>query len=116
MRVIYNRIIPFGTFKAINLFGVVFSKMPLSATECRHEQIHSRQMLELCVVGFYLWYVVEWGIRLLQYRNGLVAYFNICFEREAYLNQSRPDYLMHRRCFGFWRYLRGETLLPHKTK
>lgn len=108
--IIYNRFIPFGTYKAINLLGIVFTKMPLTATELRHEQIHTRQMLELAVVGFYLWYVVEWGVRLIQYRNARMAYFNICFEREAYLNQSKASYLHRRRPYASFSYLRGHTL------
>ena len=108
--IVHNRILPFGTYKAINLCGIIFTKMALTPAELRHEQIHSRQMLELLVVGFYLWYVVEWVIRLLQYRNMQMAYFNICFEREAYTNQRDRTYLHRRPPFASFRYLHSKTL------
>lgn len=103
--IIHNHLIPFGTYKAINLLGIIFTKMPLSPAELRHEHIHTRQMLELLVVGFYLWYVVEWGIRLVECRNARKAYYNICFEREAYRHQAERGYLQHRSNYAFLRYL-----------
>lgn len=102
---ILNRIIPFGTYKAINLCGIIFTKMPLKPAEVNHELIHTRQQLELLVVGFYLWYVVEWGIRLLKHRNMKQAYYNICFEREAYANEADMSYLKHRKLFAAFKYL-----------
>ncbi|MCQ2112825.1 MAG: hypothetical protein MJY95_05730 [Bacteroidaceae bacterium] len=108
--VINNKIIPFGKFKAINLCGIIFTKMTLSSIELRHEKIHSKQAIELLVVGFYLWYMIEWGIRLLKYRNSRVAYFNICFEREAYVNQKKKDYETTRKHFSFLKYMTGPEL------
>ena len=67
MRIIYNDIIPFKGFTAVNLFGVVFarkSERPLSATTLNHEAIHTEQMKELLYVGFYICYLVEWLVRL----------------------------------------------------
>ncbi len=55
MKIIKNSIIPFGNFKAINLFGIVFYKgKALSEKTLNHEAIHTRQMKELCYIGFYL--------------------------------------------------------------
>ena len=60
-------------------------------------------MLELFVVGFYLWYFVEWLIRLpLPGR----AYTHIAFEREAYEHMQDPNYLLYRRRFAWMKYLR----------
>ena len=105
MITISNRIFPFGTYKAINLCGLVFTKMPLAPHELNHEMIHSRQLVELFVIGFYLWYVVEWGIRLIYYRNMNRAYRNICFEREAYANETNLNYLKQRKFFAAFKYL-----------
>ena len=102
---ILNRFIPFGTYKAINLCGVIFTKMPLLPREVNHEMIHTRQLLELAVFGFYLWYVVEWGILFAKYRNMKQAYYHICFEREAYANESDLSYLKKRKPFAAFRYL-----------
>lgn len=107
--IINNRLLPFGHFKAINLCGIVFAKASLSKDEVQHEMIHSRQLIELLVIGFYLWYVMEWGIRLVQYRNARQAYYNISFEREAYDNQRKKDYLKRRKWFASFSYLtKGE--------
>nr|DAU35071.1 MAG TPA: hypothetical protein [Caudoviricetes sp.] len=35
-------------------------------------------------IGFYLWYIIEYLIRLIMYRDTKLAYKNISFEREAY--------------------------------
>ena len=108
MITIKNRFIPFGTYKAINLFGLVFTKFPLSHSELNHEKIHSRQLVELLVIGFYLWYVVEWLIRIIQFKNLKRAYFNICFEREAYANEANLNYLKHRKWYSSFQYLKNK--------
>lgn len=61
----------------------------------RHERIHLRQQVELLIIPFYIWYMVE------LWRKG---YYGICFEREAYLNDSDPEYLKKRRPYSFFRY------------
>ena len=106
---ILNRFIPFGTYKAINLFGIIFTKMPLLPKEVNHEMIHTRQLLELAFIGFYLWYVVEWGIRLIQYHHMKKAYYNISFEREAYANEADLSYLKRRGFFSSFKYLKSES-------
>lgn len=104
MKIIYSRYLPVKGFRAINLFGILFARkeQPLPNSEIiNHELIHTRQMLELLVIGFYLWYVVEWLIKWLVYRDRLVAYRNIGFEREAFENEANPDYLKSRRRYRF---------------
>ena len=70
MKIIRNNIIPFKGFRAINLFGVLFVRGAafISEKTLNHERIHSRQMKEMLFVPFYVWYVIEWLIRLVQYR------------------------------------------------
>lgn len=70
-----------------------------------HERIHLRQQIQLLVVFFYLWYGLEYLIRLIQYRNKRKAYLNISMEREAYANQDNPDYLKRFILWSFLRYL-----------
>jgi len=107
MKVIYNRFIPFPGYSCINLFGVVFSRLntPASEATLRHERIHSRQMLEMLIVGFYLWYLTEWLIRLLILRNQDQAYRTISFEREAYTMEHCPNYLATRKPFQWMKFL-----------
>ena len=101
MKIIYNKILPFGKkFYAINLFGVLFAKGPCDEVMLNHERIHTAQMKELGYIFFYIWYVVEWVVRLFQYRDSFRAYRNITFEKEAYENERNLDYLKGRRRFG----------------
>lgn len=122
MKIIRNKYIPFPGYKAINLFGVLFVKnnAKIDGVTLNHESIHSRQFVELMVLfavatvfirwwlpvfapfAFYVWYIVEWLIRLLKKGN---AYRNISFEREAYANQGDFSYLKGRGWFNFLKYL-----------
>lgn len=76
------------------LFGVIFVRtgVKLSPRTIRHEEIHKKQMIEMLVIFFYLWYCVEFLVRLCMYRNQKEAYRNISFEREAYANDSMIPY------------------------
>lgn len=107
MKVIYNNIIPFKGFAAINLFGVVFARReckPLSDRTLRHEAIHKAQMRELFYIWFYVLYLLEWLFRLVkQSYTGQDAYRNISFEKEAYKKQDRKTYLSYRQPFAQWR-------------
>lgn len=104
MKIIRNNIIPFKGFKAINLFGVLFVREDayMSCYDINHEDIHTQQMKEMLYVFFYLWYVIEWIIRLFGNNN---AYRNISFEKEAYENQYNLNYLNNRNNFDFIKYL-----------
>ena len=109
MKVIYNNIIPFRGFTAINLFGFIFERKecePLSKQTLNHESIHTAQMKEMLYVFFYLWYVIEWLVRLVMYRNAHTAYRNISFEREAYMNQGNMSYLQGRGRYAWVKYLK----------
>lgn len=108
MKVIYNKYLPIKGYMAINLFGFIFARKefkPISERTLSHERIHTAQMKELLYIFFYLWYGIEWLIRLIQYRDRLSAYYNISFEREAYSNQSDLGYLNARKWFEFTKYL-----------
>lgn len=107
--VIYNRFIPWGSFWAINLFGFVLARRDygrLGPQELRHEYIHTLQQREMLFVAFYVFYLAEWLVRLLYYRNATVAYRNISFEREAYDRQAQLRYPATRKPFAWVRYLR----------
>ncbi|WP_062052816.1 hypothetical protein [Aquimarina longa] len=70
-----------------------------------HEKIHLRQQAELLVIPFYGFYLIEYVIRLIQYRNSHQAYRNISFEREAYVNEDDLYYLKVRKPWSFIKYL-----------
>ncbi|MCB0452541.1 MAG: hypothetical protein KDC94_06520 [Aequorivita sp.] len=69
-----------------------------------HEKIHLRQQAELLLVFFYLFYGLEFLLRLIQYQNRHEAYRNISFEREAYRYESELDYLKKRKAYGFFKF------------
>lgn len=103
MKIIYNNVIPFKGFAAMNLFGVIFARKsakPLPERTLNHEAIHTAQMKELLWVGFYLCYLAEWVVRLFMKGN---AYRNISFEKEAYNCQHIPEYVQIRQQFAQWR-------------
>ena len=70
-----------------------------------HERIHMRQQAELLIIPFFLWYGLEYLIRLIQYKNWYLAYRNISFEREAHENEKDLGYLERRKSFPFSDYI-----------
>lgn len=104
MRIIHNRFLPAKGFTAINLFGLLFCRKgeTITADIIRHERIHTAQMREMLYVFFYLWYFIEWLIRIpLKGR----AYTNIAFEREAYRHMYDKNYLKKRKTYAWWKYM-----------
>lgn len=108
MKIIYNKIIPFPGFIAINLFGVLFVREEyrgkLSPTIINHESIHTEQMKEMLYIFFYLWYGIEWFVRL--FIQPRYAYRGISLEQEAYSNERNQDYLKTRKRFAWWEYIK----------
>jgi len=70
-----------------------------------HERIHLKQQLELFIIPFYLWYIIEWLLRTLLYLDSYRAYQNISFEREAYANETDFGYPKTRKPYSFLKYL-----------
>lgn len=105
MKIIRNNFIPFKGFKAINLFGVLFVRNGsiLSKKDMNHERIHTAQMKEMLYVFFYLWYFVEWIVKLFIY--GKKAYKNISFEKEAYCHEDANSYLEKRVPYEWFSFL-----------
>jgi hypothetical protein len=84
-------------------FIILRDKYKGDKTILNHESIHIEQQKELLVIIFYLWYVLEWLVRLFLKGN---AYRNISFEREAYQNECDVDYIKNRKRFSFLKYLK----------
>ena len=103
MIVIWNVFL--GNFKGITIFPFIIlkdKKTKDNKVVINHEKIHIEQQKELLVIPFFIWYFVEWFIRLFMDGN---AYRNISFEREAYANEDNVDYLKERRPFAFFKYM-----------
>ena len=105
MKIIKNKLIPFGNFLATNLFGYVFTKIDLKEWQKRHEEIHSEQMKEMLYIPFYIWYTLEFLIKLLYYLNWNKAYKAVSFEREAYLYQNWTYYISYRKKYAWIQFI-----------
>ena len=93
----------------ITIFPFVFLKskqLKVNYILINHEKIHLRQQLELLVIPFYIFYGIEFLVRLIQYKNWRKGYRNISFERESYSNEFNLDYLKQRSFCAFLKYLR----------
>lgn len=108
MKRIYNDFIPPRGYAALNFFGILFVRRGIIITDriLNHEKIHSAQMKEMLYIFFYIWYIAEWGIKLLKYKRVHTAYRAISFEREAYANDFNREYLKTRKRFAFIKYCR----------
>jgi hypothetical protein len=105
MITIKNSIIPFGSYNAINLFGIVFYKKNMSYITKNHEYIHTKQMRELLYIPFYIIYCLEYLIRLLILQSHKKAYRAVSFEKEAYSNQQDSSYKESRKPYSWIKYL-----------
>ena len=95
-------------FIGITIFPFIFlrdKKLKNDEVLINHETIHIIQQLELLVVFFYPFYLIEYAIRLIQSRDQHKAYRNISFEREAYANEHNLNYLKKRKFYSFLKYI-----------
>ena len=114
-------------FAGTVIFGFLFVKDLEDKELINHEKIHVRQFLEISLVvalllipvawfisywflmaipvAFYIWYGIEFLIRLIQYRDREKAYKKIAFEAEAYDKEDDFTYLQNRRFWRFWKYI-----------
>lgn len=103
--VVFKYLLPKG-YRGLTLFPFIFllrKEDKRNKVLINHEKIHIRQQLELLVFPFFIWYGIEFLIRLVQFKNWSRAYRNISFEREAYENEKDLDYLKKR---SFWNFLK----------
>lgn len=87
------------------LFPFILVRGKASEILINHEAIHLRQQLELGILPFYAWYLLEYLVRRIQYKNHYLAYRNISFEREAFQNEENLLYLGKRNVWRFVKYL-----------
>jgi hypothetical protein len=85
-------------------FGIYIRKEWMNSKKTvNHESIHWRQQMEMGIIFFYLWYVIEYLVKIPKYRKN--AYRHISFEREAYTNDLYPHYLVLRKTWSWLYYL-----------
>ncbi|MBO6881521.1 hypothetical protein [Winogradskyella sp.] len=104
MILVSKYIVPKG-YIGITIFPFVFLKYDAlrgNTVLVNHEKIHLRQQLEMLIVPFFVFYGIEFLLRLFKCRNWNLAYRNISFEREAFRNEKDLNYLKSR---PFWEFL-----------
>ncbi|KAA3620835.1 MAG: hypothetical protein DWP94_11665 [Flavobacterium sp.] len=108
MIVLVNRFLLGKNFLGISLWPFIILKrkeLKQDSVFINHEKIHLRQQIEFLIIPFYLWYLIEYVIRLIQFRSTKIAYRNISFEREAYSNEKDLNYLKSRSFWSFIKYV-----------
>jgi hypothetical protein len=105
---ILKYIVPRG-YIGITIFPFMFLKykaLKRNPILINHEKIHLKQQLELLIIPFFVFYTLEFFMRLIQYRNWNLAYRNISFEREAYRNEKDLNYIKQRSFWNFIKYFK----------
>ncbi|MCK5642673.1 MAG: hypothetical protein KAJ19_17830 [Gammaproteobacteria bacterium] len=95
---LFVKIITFGWARAICIapFGIYIREEWLYDQETRrHELDHWPQQTEMLYIFYYVWYLLEWIVKLFIY--GKQSYYNISFEREARAGRAEP--------YGWIKYL-----------
>ena len=109
MKIVRCSWFPPASFKAIALvwWMIVRSGAEMTDVDINHEEIHGKQQKEMFVLPFFLWYAVEFVIRLiLNPMNYRKVYRRISFEQEAYENESNLSYLDGRKPYSWIKYLK----------
>ena len=97
----------FKNYIAITIFPFILINKIYKGNKAliNHEKIHLKQQLEVLIIPFYIWYFIEFLIKLIKYKSCHMAYLNISFEKEAYQNDCNLEYLKYRKRFAFIKYL-----------
>ena len=106
---VFKYLIPKG-FRGFTFFPFVFlsdKKDKSHAVLMNHEKIHLKQQIELGILFFFLWYIVEFCINWFKLRDKQQAYHAISFEQEAYENETDLAYLKNRKGYAFVKYLKS---------
>ena len=102
MKIIRNKFIPFKGYKAINIFGVVFTRsdQELSDVTINHEKIHTAQIREALYMFYYPLYLLAWAFVGFSYDRHPM-------EDECEAHETDPGYLKRRKLFA---WLRGSDV------
>ena len=111
MKIVVNKkavkIFTFGTARSVSIYPFIFLKFNCDKTNTyllNHERIHIQQQKECFVIPFFVIYFLNFVINFFRYFSFDKAYRNICFEKEAFSNEERLDYLQNRKSLSFINY------------
>lgn len=105
--IVFKYLTPRG-FRGFTFYPFVFmadKDDKLNKVFINHERIHIRQQIEMLIIPFYIWYIIEYLFRLIHYKDKFIAYKNISFEREAYAKEKDLNYVKQRSFWVFLNYL-----------
>lgn len=108
MIIVCQRLLKNTKINAITLFPFILLKNQKGRGDrvlMNHEKIHFRQQLEMIVVPFYIWYVIEYWVHWFRLKDAYKAYRAISFEKEAYAQEFNFSYLKQRKFWQFIQYL-----------
>ncbi len=98
----------FSGYSALTIWPFIFIKdksLRSNKLLINHEKIHLRQQIDLLWAPFFVWYLLEFVLKLIKYKNWQTAYYAISFEREAYQNEQNFEYTQNRKWGAFIKYL-----------
>ena len=81
------------------LYPFILVRPNASDITINHEKIHIAQQKEMLIIGFYIFYMIDYIIKLFKY--GKSAYMELVFEREAYRKEEDLEYLNKRKPFNW---------------
>ncbi len=102
----WTKFFSLGKAGGVTIFPFIFLRFSADKHNeilINHEQIHIRQALEMLIIPFYIWYLIEFLVKYIENKNWNIAYHQISFEKEAYANEMNLDYLNER---SFWSFLK----------
>ncbi len=111
LKIVKNKMLPFKGFGSMTFFNLLLTRQDqVSQQTINHENTHLAQAFDFHLwyfgfILFYIWYVVEWLLKLPFALFGYRAYYSISFEQAAYRNQSNNNYLKERKHFDWLKYL-----------
>lgn len=115
LKIIYNNLLPFPGYKAMTFFNIMFVRKEYKGKELggktyNHESIHQLQAYDFGIgffgyFIFYLWYLIEWLLKLPSFIFKYAPYYSISFEQEAYANENDYRYLTNRKRFAWLKYV-----------
>ena len=101
-------VVSFLKYRGMAIFPLILVKTEKDRKDeylINHEKIHLRQQLELLILPFYLFYLLNYLYNLITSFDHEKAYRNIIFEQEAYDHEKDKNYLKSRKFLSFLNYL-----------
>lgn len=107
MIIVFSKFLKVIKANGITLYPFIFIRNAADRRNevlINHEKIHIRQQVELLVIFFYIWYVLEYYYWYFKLKDRFLAYKYISFEREAYAKEKDLNYLRNRKFWAFFKY------------